>query len=73
MIWDSISTASAPVCCTSACGQALTRSGVPAEMYLFEHGSHGMGMKAGFGTASEWPRRAEEWLRNRGLLEAVKP
>src|SRR6188474_3395103 len=42
--------------------QALTKAGVPAEMYLFEHGSHGMGMKAGLGTASEWPRRAEEWL-----------
>ncbi len=52
--------------------QALTKAGVPAEMYLFEHGSHGMGMRAGLGTASEWPRRAEEWLRNRGLLDATK-
>jgi acetyl esterase/lipase len=52
--------------------QALTKAGVPAEMYLFEHGSHGMGMRAGLGTASEWPRRAEEWLRNRGLLDSVK-
>jgi acetyl esterase/lipase len=53
--------------------QALTRAKVPAEMYLFEHGSHGMGMKADFGTASDWPARAAEWLRNRGLLTAVKP
>lgn len=53
--------------------QALTRAKVPAEMYLFEHGSHGMGMKAEFGTASDWPRQAAEWLRNRGLLNAVKP
>jgi len=52
--------------------QALTRAKVPAEFYAFEHGSHGMGMKAGFGTASDWPKRAEEWLRNRGLLEVVK-
>lgn len=52
--------------------QALTRAKVPAEMYLFEHGSHGMGMKEGFGTASDWPARAAEWLRNRGLLTAVK-
>jgi len=52
--------------------QALTRAKVPAEMYLFEHGSHGMGMKAEFGTASDWPARAAEWLRNRGLLTAVK-
>lgn len=52
--------------------QALVRAKVPAEMYLFEHGSHGMGMRAGLGTASEWPRRAEEWLRGRGLLDPVK-
>jgi len=50
--------------------QALTQAHVPAEMYLFEHGSHGMGMRAGLGTASDWPRRAEEWLRARGLLTA---
>ena len=49
--------------------QALTRARVPAEMYLFEHGAHGMGMREGLGTASHWPRRAEEWLRGRGLLE----
>jgi len=52
--------------------QALTRAKVPAELYAFEHGSHGMGMKAEFGTASDWPKRAEEWFRNRGLLETVK-
>lgn len=52
--------------------QALTRAHVPAEMYLFEHGAHGMGMRAGLGTASEWPRRAEEWLRGRGLLDPAK-
>lgn len=49
--------------------QALTRAHVPAEMYLFEHGSHGMGMRPALGTASDWPKRAEEWLKARGLLE----
>lgn len=53
--------------------QALTRAHVPAEFYAFEHGSHGMGMKDGFGTSSDWPKRAEEWMRNRGLLSVVKP
>lgn len=53
--------------------QALTKAHVPAEMYLFEHGSHGMGMKAEFGTASDWPARAAEWLRGRGLLTARRP
>ena len=49
--------------------QALTRAKVPAEMYLFEQGGHGMGMRNGLGTASEWSRRAEEWLRDRNLLQ----
>jgi len=53
--------------------QALTRAKVPAEFYAFEHGGHGMGMKDGSGTSSDWPKRAEEWLRNRGLLSVVKP
>jgi len=53
--------------------QALTRAGVPAEMYLFEHGGHGMGMRAELGTSSDWPDRARDWLRNRGLLTPVKP
>jgi len=51
--------------------QALTRAKVPAEMYLLEHGGHGMGMREGLGTSSLWPRRAEEWLRDRGLLSAA--
>lgn len=53
--------------------QALTRAGVPAEMHLFERGAHGMGMRAGLGTASDWPKSAEAWLRNRGLLDPVSP
>lgn len=49
--------------------QALTRAKVPAEFYAFERGSHGMGMRDGLGTSSEWPKRLEEWLRARGLLD----
>jgi acetyl esterase/lipase len=49
--------------------QALTRAHVPAEMYLFEHGGHGIGMRTGQGTVSQWPKRAEEWLRARKLVQ----
>jgi dipeptidyl aminopeptidase/acylaminoacyl peptidase len=52
--------------------QALTKAQVPAEMYLLEQGAHGMGMRQGLGTSSLWPRRAEEWLRERGLLAPAK-
>jgi len=48
--------------------QALTRAHVPAELHIFEHGGHGMAMRPGQGTASDWPRRAEEWLRARQLI-----
>ncbi len=48
--------------------QALTRAGVPAELYVFEQGGHGIGMRDGLGNASAWPRRTEDWLRQRGLL-----
>lgn len=48
--------------------QALTRAHVPAEMYLFEHGGHGMAMSPGLGTASNWPSHVEEWLRAHQLI-----
>ncbi|RXK54566.1 alpha/beta hydrolase [Oleiharenicola lentus] len=53
--------------------QALTKAGVPAEFYAFEKGGHGMGIRDGLGTTSEWPDRAREWLRVRGLLTPAKP
>jgi len=49
--------------------QALTRAKVPAEMHLFERGGHGAGMGAGHGDFSLWPKRAEEWLRDRKLIQ----
>lgn len=50
--------------------QALLKAKIPAELHLFEKGPHGFGLKPGYGPTSEWPKRCEEWLRFRGLLEA---
>ena len=47
---------------------ALCAAGVPAELYIFQHGPHGMAMKPGLGTASAWPDRAREWLQDRELI-----
>jgi hypothetical protein len=38
-------------------------------MMIYEHGGHGMAMNRGQGTASNWPARAEEWLRDRKLIQ----
>lgn len=48
--------------------QALTRAGVPAELHIYQNGPHGVGLKPGLGTTSDWPKHAEAWLRMRGLL-----
>lgn len=48
--------------------QALTRARVPAEMYLFERGGHGMALRPGLGNASSWTKRAEDWLASRKLI-----
>ena len=48
---------------------ALIEAGVSAEMHLYASGPHGFGMNPGFGPTSEWPKRCEEWLRARSLIE----
>lgn len=48
--------------------QALTRAGVPAELYLFARGKHGIGLTGGLGTAADLPQFLEAWLCRQGLL-----
>ncbi len=48
---------------------ALRKAKVPAEMHIYEKGRHGFGLGASVGPVSSWPRRCEEWMRDRGLLE----
>jgi acetyl esterase/lipase len=48
---------------------ALRRAGVPAELHIFEHGRHGLGLAKNMPAVSTWPKHCEEWLRGRGILE----
>lgn len=43
---------------------------IPAELHIYEKGGHGFGMRSRPGSAgpSDWPTRALDWLRIRGLL-----
>jgi acetyl esterase/lipase len=47
--------------------QALRRAKVSAEMHLYPQGTHGSSDPK-FGPVSNWPHRAEEWLRFNGWL-----
>ena len=47
---------------------ALRQWRVPAELHIYEKGPHGFGMNPGFGPASSWPDRLDDWLRARTLI-----
>ena len=45
---------------------ALVKAGVPAEMHLFQIGTHGSGLGAGNTALSVWPDLLINWMRERG-------
>ena len=47
---------------------ALRRAGVPAEIHVYEKGTHGFGLRPGQGPISDWPQRCADWLRVRGMI-----
>ena len=53
--------------------RALIAAGVPTELHLYEKGPHGFGIKPGLGPTSDWPKRAEEWMRSHGWLDKAPP
>ena len=50
---------------------ALRKAGVPAEMHLFEHGRHGVGLAQNEPALKIWPSLLENWLRARDLVRAA--
>ncbi|MGD0200057.1 MAG: alpha/beta hydrolase [Bryobacteraceae bacterium] len=48
--------------------EALRKAGVPAEMHIYEHGRHGLGLAQQDPALSTWPSLLENWLKSRGLL-----
>lgn len=50
---------------------ALKDAGVPAELHVYETGGHGYGLRPTEQPVTAWPKRCEEWMRGRGLLEAI--
>jgi acetyl esterase/lipase len=51
---------------------ALRRAKVPAEMHIYEHGPHGVGLAARLEGVKSWPDRCLDWMRGRNLLLAPK-
>ena len=50
---------------------ALKKAKVPAEMHLYPGAGHGYGLRDTQSPVNAWPRRAEEWMRSRGVFERL--
>lgn len=48
----------------------LKKAGVPTELHLYDAGGHGYGLRhVPTMPVTTWPKRCEEWLSRRGLLQ----
>lgn len=48
--------------------EALRKAGVAADVHLYEKGGHAFGLRQTGQAASEWPQRAEAWLKRIGVI-----
>ena len=48
--------------------QALRTAGVPAELHIYEHGPHGVGLILHDPLLGTWPDRLAGWLKRHGVL-----
>jgi acetyl esterase/lipase len=48
---------------------ALKAAKVPVEMHLYPSGGHGYGLRPSKQRVTTWPQRAEEWMRDLGVLQ----
>jgi len=59
---------SVPSLSTVAFYTALVRAGVPAEMHIFQTGSHGLALGQSNPQLAEWPTLLENWMRINGWI-----
>jgi acetyl esterase/lipase len=48
---------------------ALKRAGIPTELHIYAHTTHGFGVRATDRPHSTWTTSCEHWLRDQGLLK----
>lgn len=51
---------------------ALRQARVPAELHIYQKGSHGLGLGAGDPVLSSWGARLEDWMKTNGILTDQK-
>jgi acetyl esterase/lipase len=48
---------------------ALRKAGVPAELHIYQHGPHGVGLARNDPALASWPSLLAAWLKERGLRD----
>ena len=51
---------------------ALRKAGVPAELHIYAHGQHGVGLAPYDPVLSTWPSRLADWMRGLGVLTPAR-
>jgi acetyl esterase/lipase len=68
-LWHTADDSAVPVENSLQFFEALHRAGVPAELHVFPHGKHGLGLAPGDPSVSQWPRLCAVWMEGLGLLK----
>lgn len=69
-LWHTADDDAVPVENTFAYARALVHHGVPAEVHIFPHGRHGLGLAAGENGPEEWTALCAKWLDRQGWTSA---
>ena len=48
---------------------ALKNAKAPVELHVYSTGGHGYGLRPSKELVTNWPQRAADWMRSRGLLD----
>lgn len=70
-IFSTTEDATVPVMNSVMFYSALVAAKVPAELHVYQHGPHGVGLAPGFPDLKGWPELVATWMRARGLMGAM--
>ena len=68
-LWHTADDGAVPVENSLQFFSALRAAGVPAELHVFPHGRHGLGLAKGDPSVSQWPQLCARWMDGLGMLK----